>query len=345
MHKKQIRLADIARELGISTATVSRALKDYPDISPKTKKRVIALAKEWNYRPNSLAAGLRNSETRIIGVIIPEIVNPFFAKIIKGIMEVAYDADYKVMLCQSDESFEKEVADAEALLSSRVDGLLISVSNVTADYTHILEFKEAGSPVVVFDKTAPELGEFSSVMIDDYQAAQKATEALIKGGCKKIAHITGPMDAFTFTQRRQGYLETVKKHKLNHNEAWIKACPVLSHEAGKEAAEALMNLPEPPDAIFAATDLVAIGAIVGIKAAGKRIPEDVSVIGFSDWEVYEAIDPPLSCVSQPAYEMGTLATQILLNEIQLAKKEKPIEAQHIVLDTSLMNRASIKAIE
>ena len=342
MHKKQIRLADIARALGISTATVSRALKDYPDISQETKNRVKALAKELNYRPNSLAAGLRNSETRIIGVIIPDIVNPFFAKVIKGIMEVAYNADYKVMLCQSDESFEKEVTDARALLSSRVDGLLFSVSNATHDFDHIYEFREAGAPVVIFDKTSPEILDFSSVMIDDIQAATQATEALIEGNCSRIAHITGPADAYTFAKRKEGYLAALKKHDLVTSNDWIRECPVLSHEAGREAAEALMALPEPPDAIFAATDLVAIGAIVGVKNAGKRIPEDVSIVGFSDWEVYEAIDPPLSCVSQPAFKMGMMATQLLLDEIQLTKKDKPIEPQHIQLETSLIARASIK---
>ena len=227
MHKKQIRLADLARALGISTATVSRALKDYPDISPETKKRVIALAKELNYRPNSLAAGLRNSETRIIGVIIPEIVNPFFAKVIKGIMEVAYEANYKVMLCQSDESFEKEVTDAEALLSSRVDGLLFSVSNDTHSFDHIYEFREAGSPVVIIDKTSPELEEFSSVMIDDFKAAQQASQALINGGCKRIAHITGPADVYTFARRREGYLKALAENGLQSQDAWIQECPVM----------------------------------------------------------------------------------------------------------------------
>ncbi|MEZ4686683.1 MAG: LacI family DNA-binding transcriptional regulator [Bacteroidia bacterium] len=343
MHKKQIRLADIARQLGISTATVSRALKDYPDISPETKKRVVALARELNYRPNSLAAGLRNSETRIIGVIIPEIVNPFFAKVIKGIMEVAYEANYKVMLCQSDESFDKEVADAEALLSSRVDGLLVSVCNETHDFSHIHEFRRAGSPVVVFDKTSPELEEYSSVLIDDYQAAFQATEALINGGSRHIAHITGPDDAFTFTRRKEGYLDALEKHGLKYQPDWIQHCPVLSHEAGRDAAETLMRLKDAPDAIFAATDLVAIGAIVGVKAANKKIPDDVSVIGFSDWEVYEAIDPPLSCISQPAFKMGMMATKLLLEEIQLSKKDKNADTQHIQLDTTVILRGSVRA--
>lgn len=341
MHKNQIRLADLARALGISTATVSRALKDYPDISKETKRKVLALAKELNYRPNSLAAGLRNSETRIIGVIIPEIVNPFFAKVIKGIMEVAYEANYKVMLCQSDESFEKEVTDADALLSSRVDGLLVSVSNATHTFGHLFEFQEAGAPVVVFDKTSPELDCFSAILIDDRQAAYQATEALIERGRTRIAHLTGPSDVYTFNQRKKGYLQALADHNLPQTEVWVHECPVLSHEAGREAAKVLMGLDNPPDAIFAATDLVAIGAIVGIKAAGKRIPEDVAVIGFSDWEVYEAMDPPLSCVTQPAYRMGMLAAQTLIAEIKTSKKGLVAEAQHIFLETNIIARASM----
>ena len=340
MQKRQVRLQDLAKELGISTATVSRALKDYPDISAETKRKVLELAKKLNYRPNSIAAGLRKSETHIIGVIIPEIVNHFFGKVIKGIMEVAYDKGYKVMLCQSDEDYEKEVTDANALLSSRVDGLIACLGTHTHQFDHFHDFIDAGIPVVFFDKTAPQIRDCSKVIIDDRLGAFNAVESLIEEGCTRIAHLKGPGEAFTFQNRLQGYKDALAKHGIPFDPSLIRECRELTHSTARSVARDLAGMPVPPDAVFAATDQLAIGAMVGLKEMGKSIPEDVAVIGFSNWEVGEAVDPPLSSVAQPGFEMGKLSAEILLREIQATKNDHPFEYETVVLETSLKLRGS-----
>lgn len=340
MSKKQIRLSDLAEKLGISTATVSRALKDYPDISAETKKRVQELAKEMNYRPNTLAAGLRKSETRIIGVIIPEIVNHFFAKVIKGIMEVAYREGYNVMLCQSDEDYEKEVTDAEALLSSRVDGLMVSIGNHTHDFAHLMEFLHAGVPLVLFDKTTPELKECSRVMVDDYAGAFQAVEHLIHQGCKRIAHLGGSFEAFTFQNRLNGYKDALAKNNLPFDEKLVFQCEQLTFKVAREHADMLAKVSPKIDGLFAVTDLMAIGAMQGLKSNGFRVPEEVKIMGFSNWEVAEAMDPPLSSVKQPGYEMGKIATELLLKEIKDLKDDKAPTYEKVVLQTDLEVRGS-----
>lgn len=344
MHKKQIKLSDLAEELGISTATVSRALKNYPDISAETKQKVIALANKWNYRPNSLAASLRNKETHIIGVIIPEVVNHFFAKVIKGIMEVAYDAGYRVMLCQSNEDYDKEVDDAHALLSSRVDGLLASLANHTRTFEHFYDFMDSGTPVVFFDKTSPEIKDCSKVIIDDYSGAYQAVESLIQQGCKRIAHLQGPGNAHTFQNRLRGYLTALKDYQLPVDPDLIIECPEFTLNRGRLSAHQLVALPKGVDGLFAVTDLLAIGAMKGFREKGIQVPEEVAIIGFSNWEMVEAVFPPLSSVSQPGYEMGRQATQILLKEIKASKNEEDITHETVTLATELVVRASSKSV-
>ncbi len=340
MGKHQVTLADLARELGISTATVSRALKDYPDISKATKRRVLDLAAARNYYPNSIAASLRKQETRIIGVIIPEIVNHFFSTVIKGIMEVAYDSGYRVMICQSDESYEKEVTDAKALLTSRVDGLMVSLAHETVQYDHFMEFKHSGIPLVFFDKICEEIQETSRIVFNDYQGAFYAVEHLIEQGYTRIAHIRGPMVASNSKNRLQGYLDAMKKHHLPVNDLMIIDGEALTFDfavhLGKMLAMNKYNL----DAIFAVTDIVALGVMKGLKSQGYNIPEDMGVVGFNDWYMSTVVDPPLSSVAQPGFEMGKKATEILLNEIAVTKQGLTPAYQTVILDTELIVRDS-----
>jgi len=339
MSKKQVTLADLAKELGISTATVSRALKNYPDISDETKKRVLALAKRLSYRPNSLAASLRKQETHIIGVIIPEIINHFFSAVIKGIMAVAYEANYRVMLCQSDESIEKEIADAQALLDSRVDGLLISLANGNHDGLHLLDFIRAGTPVVMFDKVSDNIPNVSKVVVDDYQGAFKAVSHLIEQGCKRIAVFRSP-PASTSHNRFKGYIDAHKKFELPVDKGLIIDCHNSTHEEGYHFAHYMMAQRFPPDGLFSMADSMAISAMIAIKELGYQIPLDIAICGFSDSHISSIIDPPLSSVSQPAFEMGQKAMHLLLHEIQAAKNETTLSPKTIVLNTELHIRAS-----
>ncbi|MEM7509898.1 MAG: LacI family DNA-binding transcriptional regulator [Bacteroidota bacterium] len=339
MHKRQVTLADIAKKLNISTATVSRALKNYPDISDETKKRVLALANELNYRPNSIAAGLRKRESKIIGVIIPEIVNHFFSSVIKGIMEVAYDKDYRVMLCQSDENFDKEVTDANALFASRVDGILVSLGHETKTYDHLKQFLDSGIPLVLFDKVTDELNA-SRVIVDDYEGAFQAVSHMIQEGCRGIAHFAGPLVASTSRKRLDGYKDALTHHGIPVKEEWIFPCVDITLEEGASFVNQLHDSGNMPDGIFAITDSVAIGAIDGLKKLGYHIPSQVAVSGFSDWKISSVINPSLTSVSQPSFDMGKQAAQILIDEIQKMKDEEEIEEQTITLKTSLKVRES-----
>lgn len=342
MHRKQITLADLAKKLDISTATVSRALKDYPDISQGTKNRVLALAKELNYRPNTMAVGLRKRESKVIGVIIPSIVNHFFSSVIKGIMEVAYKADYRVMLCQSDESFEKEVADAQALFNSRVDGLLVSLAHETREFDHFREFSDSGTPLVFFDKVPPKetFPEISRVVVDDYQGAYTAVSHLIAQGHTRIAHFSGPMQASTSSLRYSGYCQALKDHKLEVDSSLVYSCVDITYDEGFNFAQDLISKQTDVSAIFCITDMVAMGAMQGAQEVGRSVPDQMAITGFSDWKMSAIIQPPLTSVAQPSLEMGRIATELLLEEILALKEDRVPKHELVTLETTLKIRAS-----
>lgn len=333
------RLIDIAEQLGISASTVSRALRGYPDISPDTKEAVVALAEKLRYRPNPIAQNLRNQESRILGVMIPEIVHYFFSSVIGGIMHTAEQHGYTVMLCQSSENEAREKQDAAMLLNSRVDGVLISLSDTTRSFDHLEAFRKRGTPVVMFDKVAEPFSA-SKVLIDDVQSGYIATEHLIAQGCTRIAHIRGPHGPVTSEGRMAGYREALRKHGLAYDADLVKTCSRVTKEAGMTLMADLMELADPPDGLFAVTDLVAIGAMVQLKRMGYAIPNDVAIIGFSGWDMASIVDPPLSSVLQPGFEMGQLATEVLIREVRLAQKEQSAVPETHILNTQLQIRAS-----
>ncbi|MEM1135108.1 MAG: LacI family DNA-binding transcriptional regulator [Bacteroidota bacterium] len=342
MKAKQITLADLAKELGVSPATVSRALKNHPDISIQTRKKVQELADKLHYRPNSIAQGLRKQESKVIGVIIPEIVHHFFSSVISGIMEYAYQAGYRVMLCQSMESLAKEKEDVEALFSSRVDGILISLANETNNYAHLEEMRNYGLPIVSFDKVCQKLENHSMVMIDDYEGAYNVVTHLIEQGYRRIAHIHGPLNPITSQNRLKAYLDALKDHDLSQNDDYIMGCKQVTQEEGYIFAKKWIQQQPIPDAIFAVTDLVAIGAMVALKEAGLKIPDDIAVVGYSDWAMASVVEPALTTVAQPGFEMGKLATSLLIDEIKHLHSDQEIPYQHHteVLKTQLKIRKS-----
>ena len=262
MRSGQVTIKDIAKELGISASTVSRALKDHPDISSKTKKAVNELAKKWHYKPNAVALSLRHSKTNIIGVIIPEIVHHFFSSVISGIEKIAHEAGYNVMMFQSNESFEREAANVQALLSSRVDGVLVSMSKETKDYGHFKELRDNGIPIVFFDRICNELSS-DNVIVDDFAGAFAAVEHLINTGCKRIAHLSAPQHMLLGQNRQKGYRQALLKHKVPIDDDLIVKCD--SYDEALEKTPELLNLPKPPDAIFAVNELTAAGALLMVK--------------------------------------------------------------------------------
>ena len=340
----QVTIKDIARELGISPSTVSRALKDHPDISSKTKVAVNALAEKLNYQPNIVALNLRQKKTFTIGVVIPELVHFFFSTVISGIEDVAYQAGYSVILSQSNESYEREKTDIKALFNSRVDGMLISVSRETKNFEHIESVIAKGIPVVFYDRTYNSPMS-SNVIVDDYIGAKEAVNHLIEQGYRKIAFLEGSPGLIISADRKRGYMDALKDNGLEQKEAFTQECVTGSMEEGKRATKKLLSMPEPPDAIFAASDPLATGAMQSIKEKGLRIPQDVGVVGFSNWSYGSLIEPSLTTVDQPGFEMGQEAARLLIRQIELSDKDQgdPVPETKILKTRLIVRDSSIRS--
>jgi LacI family transcriptional regulator len=342
MKYNQVTIKDIARELGISPSTVSRALKDHPDISPETKKAVNELAEKLNYQPNIVALSLRQSKTNTIGIIIPELVHFFFSTVISGIEDVAHSAGYNVIITQSNESLQREKSNIKTLFNSRVDGMLISLSRETDNFDHIDSTIAKGVPLVFFDRVY-NTANSSQVIVDDLSGAKDATLHLIEQGCTRIAHLEGPPNLGITKQRLEGYLEALKEKGIPVNQDLIMPCPLGTIEEGKAATEKLLKMSNPPDAIFATNDPAAMGAMQAIKEAGLKIPTDIAVAGFSNWFFSAMLEPPLTSVDQPGFEMGQEAAKLLIRQIEVKSKDnsdptpetKLLKTRLIVRDSSL----------
>jgi LacI family transcriptional regulator len=329
-------ITDIARKLGISPSTVSRALSDHPDINTDTKKKIKKLAKEFNYKPNPIAQSLKNNKTTIIGVIVPEIKHDFFASAISGIEEVAYHAGYTIIVCQSNENFDREVINTNSLIQQRVAGVVASISQNTINSEHFQDVIDCGIPMVFFDRACENICA-SKVVIDDAKSAFDAVTYLINKGYKKIAHLAGPNVLEICRQRFKGYSEALKANGIRIQKDLI--CYGGLHENdGYNSMDQLLKKKITPDAIFAVNDPVAIGAFQRIKEAGLKIPGDIGIIGFSNNKITTLLDPPMTTVNQPSFEMGRKAAEILIKQIENNSKHfKPVT---VTLDAELIIRGS-----
>jgi len=333
---KPVTISDIAKLLNLSTSTVSRALKDHPDINADTKKRVRDAASKLNYHPNSIAAGLRQSQTKTIGVIVPKISNYFYSSAISGIEDLAYASGYRVIICQSDESYEREVMNTRALLSGMVDGLLVAISRETKDVTHFEEVKNRKTGLIFFNRVPDEMTA-SKVFSDDIKGAYLATEYLIRSGCQRIAHFSGPENLSLSRNRLQGYNEALNDYRINLGEQWVYGSGANS-AFGHEAVMAMLESGKMADGITAFNDWVAIGAMLELKKHGYKIPEDVAVFGFSNIPSATIIEPTLSTVDQSGFTVGKKAFELLIDQIN-GDKISGHRAQ-AVIDTSLIIRNS-----
>lgn len=331
-----VTIKDIARELNISPSTVSRALRDHPDISPETKKKVMELAKKMDYRPNVIARSLQTKQTNLIGVVVPEIKHNFFSAAISGIEEVAYREGYAIIVAKSNEDSEREAININALVENRVDGLLISISETTVDKEPFLMLKRMGVPFVFFDRVIEDI-DVPKVVVDDYNGAFKAVEYLIKAGYRKIAHLAGPEFLSISRLRLQGYIDALKKHGIDPNEYCI-VHGGLHEEDGAIGFHRLINSFPEVEAIFAINDPVAIGAYMEIKKLGYKIPDDIAIVGFSNNPISSMIEPALTTIEQPAYDVGKTAANVLIDLIR--NREKEVKPRTIVLRTKLIVRDS-----
>ena len=336
---KETTLKEIAETLGISITTVSKALKNYPDVSEKTRKAVLALAEELNYTPNSFAVNLRTKESKTIGLIIPEVVHHFFSNVINGIIAEAEKKGYLVIILQSNESLELEKKQVALLINKRVDGIIMSLSNESNNDFHIKEILRKEIPFVQFDKIS-KLISSSKVIINDQKAAMEAVQHLIDKGCKKIAHIRGPENPQNAIDRFIGYKKALEKNGIPYDSKLVYSCKNVTFEEGIEFAKQIVDEHPDVDGIFVITDLVAVGVLAYFNEKGIQVPNQIAVIGFSNWFMSQVITPKLSTVDQPSYEMGVAAFSLLLEEMICRKDGKVFIPRTIELETSIIERDS-----
>lgn len=334
MKGRQVTIKDIAKLLHISPSTVSRALKDHPDINPQTKKNVNELAKKLNYKPNQIALNLLQQESKIIGVIVPEIIHYFFSTVISGIEKVANESGYHIIIVQSNESYHKEVENIQALLSSNIDGFIIAMAKTTMNFDHFKNIETIGVPMVFVDRACNDVTA-DTVLVDDFDGAYKATKHLIENGCKNIIHLAGPQNLSIGIQRKEGFLAALNDSNIVSHDYTVQICD--THDHALKLMPELLSRYNNIDGIFAVNDLTAIGAMKGAKSVKKQVPEEVAISGFTNSFISYITDPELTTVDQKGFEMGQQSARMILKRIASSENYGPVTT---ILNTELIVRQS-----
>lgn len=336
IREKEVTIYDIANRLNISTATVSRALKNDPVVSVKTKKKIFAVAEEMNYRTNHFASNLRNPTSATIGVIVPRLNSHFMSSVIAGIESVVNGEGYNLIISQSSEDVKKEIASAKTMFNNRVGGLLVSLAYNTEDLKHFDIFHKKNIPVIFFDRVMDQK-HHTNILIENEKAAYEATSHLIEQGCKRIIHITAIPKQNVYKDRLNGYKRALRDNKMKFDENNI-IIGNLSMEAGAAATQAIMKMKPLPDGAFVANDNCAVGCMLALKEAGIRIPEDIAFVGFNNDPVSRVIEPNLTTINYSGYEMGEVAARNLINHLN---GSATIEATStIILRSEIILRSS-----
>lgn len=335
--KRKITIVDIARKLGITPSAVSKALSGHPRISADTRNAVLEAARELDYQPNALATALRNGKSGLIGMIVPAIHYSFFATAIKGAEDALSKKGYSVIITQSNDNSGQEKKQIDGLMRARVEGVIASVALETSDASYYQTLSR-NIPLVLFDRTFDDK-HLNSVLIDDFGGASQAVDHLVKMGYRRIAHLAGRKHILAFARRIEGYKSELKKHGHRFQEKYLVECAPNKDE-GTNAMERLLELPEPPDAIFAASDYLALGAIRAIKNAGLKIPDDIGVVGFSNEEFSSQVSPTITTIDQFSESMGAAAAELLFELLQEKKQGKEFVVQNRTLTPSLIVRES-----
>ena len=334
---EHITIKDIAKALNLSTSTVSRALRGSHEINPETKRLVMEYAEKFNYHPNPIALSLKENKSRSIGVIVPEIDNPFFSQAINGIEDIAYNKGYQVVIFQSHESYEREVINTQHITSRRVDGLLISLSGQTTNVDHLKNLHDKGLPIVLFDRISDEI-DTHKVISDNFEGSFTGTEHLIQTGRKRIAHIAASPHLSISKERVKGYLAALAKYNIPVDESLLKYCNYGLQDI-EFVIDQLFTNDNPPDAIFTASDRLALGCLSTLQKRGIKIPEEVALIGFTNLKVASLLAPSLSTIVQPALDMGKRSAELLFELIESTSK-LPKKYQTFKLYTELIIRKS-----
>ncbi|MBD3291037.1 substrate-binding domain-containing protein [candidate division KSB1 bacterium] len=336
MIKKQVTIKDIASRLNLHHTTVSKALRNHPDINPETKKRILETAESLDYHPNIMAQSFKNKKSNTVGVCVPIINLDFFAEVISGIQNVLYDAGYTMIVCQSNESYEREEIDTRALVSNQVAGLIIAISQTTQYAEHLKVFQRRGIPLVLFDRVPAGI-EACNVIVDDFHSAFHAVQYLIKSGYRRIAHLAGPSHISVSANRLKGYKAALKKNNIDIEESLI-IHGGFREEDGTSGFEQLIAAGNLPDAIFAVNDSVAAGAFLLIKKNGLKIPDDIALLGFGDLKISSYLEPSLTTVRQSPHRMGEIAAKMLIEQIE--HKDEKFTPRTEIVKTELIIRHS-----
>ncbi len=312
--EKEITIYDIARQLDLSAATVSRALKDHPAINKITKKRITDLAEKLGYRSNNFASNLRKQNTNTIGVILHELRSQFMISALAGIEKIATEANYDLIIAHSSESWKKEAANALNLFHKRVDGVIASLAFDTENLSHFAPFERKGIPVIYFDRVFEE-AEGAKVIINNQKGGYDATTHLIEQGCKRIAHITASLNRNVYAERLKGYQLALAEKGVKYNEKMIYIID-LTEEASIRAAKEIIKMRPRPDGIFITNDFCAAVCIQTLQEAGISVPEDIAVVGFNNDVICKIIEPKLTTINYPGLEIGEIVARNLINHLQ-----------------------------
>jgi LacI family transcriptional regulator len=311
---KEVTIYDIAQQLDISVATVSRGLKDSEKVNKKTRKRIFELAEKMGYRTNHFAQNLRQQETHTIGVIVHELNSNFITSVLAGIEKVTAETGYDIIIAHSSESFVKEAANAKNLFHKRVDGLIASLSLDTENLDHFKLFTQKGIPVIFFDRVEQD-AENSVVIIDNYKCGYQATKHLIEQGCTRIAHVTSSLQRNVYLQRFKGYRDALFDSSLSFDENYL-IINDLSEKAGIEAAHLILKMHPLPDGIFLTNDFVAAVCMRTLKEHGISVPGDIAIVGFNNDVIGKLIEPTLTTINYPGVDMGQIAARNLINHLK-----------------------------
>jgi LacI family transcriptional regulator len=312
--EKEITIYDIARQLDLSAATVSRGLKDHPAINKHTKKKIADLAAKLGYRSNTFASNLRKQRTNTIGVIVHELRSQFITSVLAGIEKITTEANYDLIIAHSSEQSAKEAANALNLFHKRVDGVIASLAFDTKDLSHFEPFEKKGIPVIFFDRVF-ENSDGAKVIINNRKAGYDATAHLIEQGCKRIAHITANLKRNVYAERLKGYQQALTEHGLKYSDKYV-IVDDLSEEASILSAKKILAMRPMPDGIFITNDFCAAVCIQTLKEAGLRIPEDIAIVGFNNDVISKIIEPKLTTINYPGLEIGEIVARNLINHLQ-----------------------------
>ena len=338
--RPKLTLKQIAKELDVSISTVSKSLRDSPEIGEDTRQKVQAFAKLYNYKPNNIALSLKNRKTKTIGVVIPEIVHHFFTTVISGIEHVANEKGYSVIVCLSDNSFDKEVLNMEMLANGSIDGFILSVAKETmqkGDYHHLIEVVNQGMPLVLFDRSVEEVPS-DKVIIDDVKGAKKAVHCLIDKGAKNIGIISTVDYISVGKLRTQGYTEALQENGFNVNQ---KSILKIENMDNIESEISAFVKESDFDALFAVNEHFAAAAVRAVRDKGHSVPDDVQVIGFTDGELSKRFIPSLTTISQHGSRMGEEAARLLIEKLEKSPNEEE-SYKTIIVETGLIERESTK---